>query len=721
MCNCMSLHNEMANYSAEKQIALISVTNPPVNALSHHVRQGIMNGLKRAKEDPNVQAVVLCGSGRTFPAGADITEFASHLATKKPHLVEICTELDSFPKPVVAAIHGTALGGGLELCLSAHYRIASKSAKVGFPEVNIGILPGATGTQRLPRVTHLKSAIDLIVSGRQVNASEAYDLGIVDQIVDSDVVSKASEFAKSIVMRPLGPRRVSSMPVKGIEHASTIFEEARQKTIRRSRGAIAPLTCIQAIQASVEQPTFEKGVQKESELMYYLMQSGQARAQQYAFFAERSVSKWQRPNGVSYKTTKPVRVKTAAVIGAGTMGVGIAVSLISCGVKVFLTEQNQEYLNRGMEILKNIIFSGVKRNRISKSQAEKLVSLVTPVLDYGSFSHVDIVIEAVFENMDIKKKVFRKLDAVCKPSAILASNTSTLNIDEIASVTSQPDKVVGMHFFSPAHIMKLLENIYGKATSSETIATAMDLGQRMKKISVLVGNCHGFVGNRMMGPYTAEAGFLLEEGCFPQDVDQALRDFGFAMGAFQTSDLAGADIGYKIRKELGLVGPRWADERLRMGQRYSPLGDMIVEAGRLGQKTGKGWYNYGKPGGRANMRDVEVEEIIVNFSKKHDIKRRRISPQEIIERCLYSLINEGFKALEEGIAAKDEDIDIIWIYGYGWPRHMGGPMYYAKNMVGLPKVYERICHYHSIYKNSKHWIPSTLLKQMALSQSASKL
>ncbi|XP_033108305.1 peroxisomal bifunctional enzyme-like isoform X2 [Anneissia japonica] len=575
----------MASYSVNNRVALISVDNPPVNALSHHVRQGIMDGLKKAREDSSVQAVVLCGSGRTFPAGADITEFASGLASKEPDLRLVCKTLDSFPKPVVAAIHGTALGGGLELCLSTHYRLALKSARVGFPEVHLGLLPGATGTQRLPRVTHLANAIDIIVSGRQVGATEAYDLGIIDEVFGGDMLPKALEFAQSIAGRPLAPRRVSSLPVKGREQASAIFEEARQKTMSRSvGGALAPITCIQAIQAAVEQPTFEKGLQREAELMQFLGESGQARAQQYAFFAERSVSKWQLPSGVSYKTAKPMPVKTAAVIGAGTMGIGISMALISSGIQVFLTEQNKEYLDRGVKTLRGLISSGVKRKRLTEVQAKGLMSLLTPVLDYKSFSHVDLVIEAVFENMELKKKIFRKLDSICNPSTILASNTSTLNIDEIASVTARPDKVVGMHFFSPAHVMRLLENIYGKKTSPETIATAMHVGQKIKKISVLVGNCHGFVGNRLMGPYQKEACFLLEEGCFPQEVDQVLKVFGFRMGIFETTDLAGLDIGYKIRKELGLVGGD-GPERMRMRERYSPLADRLVEAGRLGQKN----------------------------------------------------------------------------------------------------------------------------------------
>ncbi|XP_072038829.1 peroxisomal bifunctional enzyme-like [Amphiura filiformis] len=706
----------MAELTRRGIIGIVKVKHPPVNALSYGVRKGITECMKKAESDPAIQAVVLCGDGRTFPAGADISEFGGKFA-EGPDLRSVLVTIENLRKPVVAAIHGTALGGGLEVALSCHYRLMHTTARTGFPEVALGILPAATGTQRFPRVTHLANAIEMITSGRHITAKEAHSKGIVDKLVSGDIIQEGVTFANDIASKPYRHLMVSTKPVIGAENAQQIFDEARKRLASRAVGGpIAPMMCLKAIEGAVKMPTFEKGIQHEADLMYLLMTSGQARAQQYAFFAERAVSKWELPDGATNsRNTKPKAVKTAAVIGAGTMGTGIAMTLLSRGIPTILIEQDQKFLDRGVAAIGKLIAYQVNKKRISNEQAQKLHTLLKPSLHYADLKDVDIVIEAVFENMDIKKTVFRKMDALCKPSAILASNTSNLNIDEMATVTKRPGSVIGMHFFAPANVMRLLENIRGRQTSGETIATVMDLSKRIGKVGVLVGNCYGFVGNRMLHMYGAEASFLIEEGCLPHEVDQCIKVFGFPMGFFQVADLSGLDIGYKARKGLGLIG-KGLPERFRFGQRYSPISDIMVENGRLGQKSGKGYYNYGKIGGRVPERDPETEELILNFCKKHNIQRRRIAPQEVMERCLYPLINEGFKILQEKIATKDEEIDTIWMTGYGWPRHTGGPMYYARNFVGLPKIYERLLYYKAQFPDSKHWEPCELLRKEAMQQ-----
>ncbi|XP_038076278.1 peroxisomal bifunctional enzyme-like [Patiria miniata] len=711
----------MAELSTVGDVGVVRVKYPPVNALGFPVRKGIWDCIQRASRNSSIRCIVLCGDGRTFPAGADISEFGTNKAGMGPSLVDVIHAIEATDKPVVAAIHGTALGGGLELALGCHYRIIRKDGRVGFPEVTLGILPGGTGTQRLPRVTGIADALEIITSGKPLSARAALAKGIVDQVVEGDIVKQGIAFAKSVAGKPVAPRRISQMKVNAPANVRQIFDEMRAKLIKSSRGAIAPLTCLQSVEAAVTSPTYAQGLRKESELMMMLMTSGQARAQQYAFFAERAVTKWEVPSrGVGFKTAKPLAIKSAAVIGAGTMGAGIAMSLLSAGIPTFMIERNDEFLQRGVDTVKSFLGYYVVKGRMGAPQAKKLQALLKPTLSYGDLKDVDIVIEAVFENMKIKQEVFGKLDAVCKPSAILASNTSGLDIDQMASATKRPENVIGMHFFAPAHIMRLVENIYGKKTSAVAMATVMDLTKKMGKVGVLVGNCSGFVGNRMLGAYATEASFLLEEGCLPHEVDQALRDFGLPMGMFQMSDLSGLDIGYKGRTERGLIDTDGSKPaRYRNGQRYSPLADMLVEKGRLGQKTGKGFYNYGKPGGRMPQRDPEVEQLILDFSEKHGIKRRQIYAEEIIERCLYPLINEGFRILQEEIARTMEEIDITWLYGYGWPRHTGGPMFYAKQ-VGLQRVYERILHYQKQFPYSTHWYPADLLQKMA-SQPAHKL
>ncbi|PIK43173.1 putative peroxisomal bifunctional enzyme-like [Apostichopus japonicus] len=694
----------MAVFTKNGSVALIRIQNPPMNALKHAVRAAITDNIKKANEDPSVRSIVLHGDGRVFSAGADIKEFQSGKNLGEPGLIKVIHTIENSSKPVVAAIHGVAFGGGLELALGSHYRLIDSKARVAFPEVNIGILPAATGSQRLPRVTDLASAVEMCTTGMPVSAKKALEKGIVDKVIYGDILSEAISFAKTVESKPVGPRRVSTLKVKGKEISSAVFD-----------GAIGPLLNVKALEAAVNSDSYEEGLEKEASLVQALFFSGQSRALQYAFFSERKLPKWETPGGsVNYKNTTPMALKEAAVIGGGTMGSGIAACFISSGIPVKLVEVNQEYLDKTLSGIRKIVQRNVEKGRLSQEKAGQQLSLLRGTLDYNELRNVDIVIEAVFENMDLKKKIFRRLDQTCKPSAILASNTSGLDIDQMASVTSRPEKVVGTHFFSPAHVMKLLENIRGKWTSPETMATVMELGKKLQKISVLVGNCPHFVGNRMLGPYVREASYLLEEGALPHEVDQVLEDFGFAMGAFKVGDLAGNDVGYKGRKDFGFITREGQEDRFRQGYRYCPIADFLVERGRLGQKSGKGWYNYGKPGGRVPQPDPEVEKLIIESSEKAGFKRRRISPQEILERCLYSLINEGFKTLEENIASRQEDIDMIWLYGYGWPRHTGGPMYYAKNFVGLDKIYERLLYYQALNPDVKHWEPSNLLASEGL-------
>nr|XP_054766979.1 peroxisomal bifunctional enzyme-like [Lytechinus pictus] len=579
----------MATLSKRGQVAVVTLKNPPLNVLSYPTRASIVQSIKEAEQDASVKSIVLCGSGRSFSAGADITEFANpDLVFKEPNLIEVTKKaVEACSKPVVAVMHGTSLGGGVELALGCHYRLLHKAGKIGLPEVHIGLVPGATGTQKVPRVMSIPNAIDMITSGRHISAKEAHKMGIVDKVLEDDYMNEGVAFAESVANDPVGPRRVSQMPVKVDETTPMVFKVAYEKVAAKARGMYSPLFCVKAIEAATKASSFAEGLQMERYISKFLGLGDQSRALQYAFFSERAISKWSVPDGsTSYKTAKGQEVKSAAVIGAGTMGVGITMSMVLAGIPTYLTEQSQEYLEKGLKMVQGYLAHGVKQGRMSEDKAKQIFSLVRPTLGYDDLKDVDVVVEAVFENMALKKEIFKKLDGVCKPSAVLASNTSTLDIDEMASATTRPDKVMGMHFFSPAHIMKLLENIRGKDTSPETMATAMDLGKRMKKVSVLVGNCPGFVGNRMLAPYSKEAIFLLEEGALPHEVDQTLEDFGLAMGLCRMGDLAGLDIGYKSRKEFGFIQREGQDDFLRKGERYSPLSDWLVESGRLGQKTG---------------------------------------------------------------------------------------------------------------------------------------
>eukprot|EP00057_Strongylocentrotus_purpuratus_P025692 XP_011680166.1 PREDICTED: peroxisomal bifunctional enzyme [Strongylocentrotus purpuratus] len=541
LCTSSAVASEaMATLSKRGQVAVVTLTNPPLNVLSYPTRASIVQSIKEAEQDASVKSIVLCGSGRAFCAGADITEFTNpELVFKEPHLIDVTKAVEACSKPVVAVMHGTSLGGGVELALGCHYRLIHKAGKIGLPEVHIGLVPGATGTQKVPRVMSIPNAIDMITSGRHISAKEAHKMGIIDKVLEDDYMEQGVAFAESIAGDPVGPRRVSQMPVKVDETTPMVFKMAYEKVAAKARGMYSPLFCVKAIEAATKASSFEEGLKMERHISEFLGLGEQSGALQYAFFSERAVSKWRVPDGsASYKTAKGQEVKSAAVIGAGTMGVGITMSMVMAGIPTYLTEQNQQYLDKGLKMVQGILAHWVKQGRMSEAKAQQIFSLVRPTLTYDDLKDVDVVVEAVFENMALKKEILKTLDGVCKPSAILASNTSTLDIDEMASATTRPDKVMGMHFFSPAHIMKLLENVRGKDTSPETMATAMDLGKRMKKISVLVGNCPAFVGNRMLAPYSREAIFLLEEGALPNEVDQVLEDFGLAMGLCRMGDLA---------------------------------------------------------------------------------------------------------------------------------------------------------------------------------------
>ncbi|KAK6165801.1 hypothetical protein SNE40_022645 [Patella caerulea] len=702
----------MVDYRTVKSVAVLEVNNPPVNALSYNVRQGLQDGIERANKDKEIKSIIIIGKGRTYPAGADISEFSK--PHKGPNLIEVGLGIESSRKPVISAIHGTCLGGGLEIALFSHYRIALESAKVGFPEVALGLLPGAHGTQRLPRVAGMAFAMEIITSGRHVSAREALQHGILDKLVKGNLLSESLDFAASLPFSVPHNRRLRNVPAKGAENADRIFEVALNKVKQKQNGFIAPINCLKAVKAALL--PYEEGAKIERELFMELLTSGQAKAQQYVFFAERAATRWYVSNEKNQKKCSAVPVKTTGVIGAGTMGSGIVVTLLRAGLPVILVEQDSQNLERGVNMIKGILQGSVNLKRMTSQQMNKCLQQLTPAQSLDSLHNVDLVIEAVFENLKLKEEIFGKLDEICKQQTILCSNTSTLDIDKIARATKRPDKVIGTHFFAPAFVMPLLENVYGTKTSGETIATVMNLGKTIRKIPVLVKTCHGFVANRMLARYQTEASFLLEEGCLPHEYDQVMEEFGFPMGAFKVGDLSGLDIGYRIRQELAKANGYTVttDTRYIQGERFSSLADKLYELGRLGRKTGKGWYKYDRPGAKEAFVDPDVTDIILKHCKDAGIIRRKISTQEIVERSMYSSINEGFRCLEDGVASKPEDIDVIWLHGFGFPRYRGGPMYYAST-IGLAEVYDRICYYHKTFPESSYWVPSDLLRKLATS------
>ena len=689
--------NDLVQLTKENGIAVITINNPPVNALSPGVPEGISEALDQIAQDDAIKAVVLIGGGRTFIAGADIKEFGK-MTSGKPRgagLLPFLLKIEDGRKPVIVAIHGTAFGGGLEVAMACHYRVAVSSAQVGQPEVKLGIIPGAAGTQRLPRLAGVAKAVEMCTTGNPVKAAEALQFGIVDRIIEGDLLAGAIAFAREVAGNPAPKTRERNEKLGTAAGNAPLFSAARETVAKKQRGLLAPVAAMTAIEAATTLP-FAEGCQVEQKLFVECLFSDQSKALIHVFFSEREVSKIPDVP----KETPLIPIKSAAVVGAGTMGGGIAMVLANAGIPVLLKDADQAALDRGLATIQSNYANSVKRGRFTPQDAEERFKRITPTLSYDDFAKADLVIEAVFEGMALKKEVFKELDRVCKPGAILASNTSTLNIDEIASATSRPTSVIGTHFFSPANVMRLLEIVRGKATSKEVIATCMQLSKALGKIGVLVGNCRGFVGNRMFGPYRREAQFLVEEGASIAAVDKSLTDFGMAMGPLATGDLAGLDVGWRIRKEYRHLE--------KPGIRQPIIEDNLCELGRFGQKTGAGWYKYDEQ--RRAMPDPAVDELIRKWVTEAKIPQREISAAEIVDRCIYALVNEGARILEEGYALRASDIDIIYLNGYGFPAYRGGPMWYA-DTVGLKQVLARISEFHR--QHGEIWQPAPLLVRLA--------
>jgi len=680
-------------------VAVITIDNPPVNALGPGVPEGIGAAVARASQDEDVSAIVLIGAGRTFVAGADIKQLEEQAHGRgpgAPNLHGLLKSIEDCPKPVVVAIHGTALGGGLELAMAGHYRVASPGAQAGQPEVNLGIIPGAEGTQRLPRLVGVEAALDMLISGKPINAPEAQRLGLFDRIIEGDLLDGAMAFAQDVAA--WGPHRKTRDRNEklGSPDANALTLVASREQARKSRrNMVAPLHAIDAVEAAVALP-FEEGCKREREIVEQCLAGDEARALIHAFFAERAVSKVP---GIS-KDTTTYAIRSAGVIGSGTMGGGIAMALAGAGIAVLLKDTDQLALDRGWFTIRKNYAVSVDKGRLTPEAMRQRMALIRPQLTYDGFEDVDIIIEAVFENLTLKKQVFGEIDKIARDGCILATNTSTLDIEEIASVTARPDMVIGTHFFSPAHVMRLLEIVRGARTRLEVIVTALALAKQLRKVGVVVGNCRGFVGNRMMLPYMREARFLVEEGATPSQVDRALYDFGMAMGIFAVDDMGGIDLSWRVRQEFRHLE--------KPGTRVPLVLEKLYEMGRWGQKTGAGWYRY--QDGRTPIPDPEVEALIETTAKQAGIERRSISNDEIIERCLYIMINEGARILEERYAQRPGDIDTIYIAGYGFPAYRGGPMWYA-DTVGLRRIYERIVEFERQHGDS--WTPAPLLKRLA--------
>jgi 3-hydroxyacyl-CoA dehydrogenase len=690
--------NDLVQLTKEDGIAIITINNPPVNALSPGVPEGISAAIDEVDRDDSIKAAVLIGGGRTFVAGADIKEFGkitSGKASRGEGFKPLLLRVEDCRKPLVMAIHGTAFGGGLELAMAGHYRVAAPTAQVGQPEVKLGIIPGAAGTQRLPRLAGVAKAVEMCAEGSPISAAEALKFGIIDKLIEGDLLAGAIAFARSVIGKPAPKTRERHDKLGTPEQNASMFAAARETARKKQRNLIAPLAAIDAVEAATKLP-FLEGCQKEQELFAKCLFSDQSKALIHVFFGEREVAKIPDIP----KETPILPVNSVAVVGAGTMGGGIAMVFANAGIPVLLKETDQAALDRGLSNIQKNYANSVKRGRFTQQFVDERLKLIRPTLAYDGFASADMVIEAVFEGMALKKEVFAQLDRVCKPGAILASNTSTLNIDEIASATSRPQSVIGTHFFSPANVMRLLEIVRGKATSKEVIATCMQLSKKLGKVGVLVGNCMGFVGNRMFGPYRREAQFLVEEGAGVEAVDNALYEYGMAMGPLATGDLAGLDVGWRIRKEYRHLQ--------KPGIRQPIAEDRLCELGRYGQKTGAGWYKYDE--NRRAIPDPEVAALVTKWAAEAGIKQRQISAEEIVDRCLYALVNEGARILEEGYALRAVDIDIIYINGYAFPAYRGGPMWYA-DTVGLKKVYDRICEFHQ--RHGELWTPAPLLKQLA--------
>ncbi len=692
--------DKLVNLTTQSGVAIITINNPPVNALSPGVPEGLVAALDAAEKDASARAIVIIGGGRTFIAGADIKELelaASGRGSGPPEFHAILARIEDSTKPVVMAIHGTALGGGNEVAMAGHYRVAVPDAQIGQPEVNLGIIPGAEGTQRLPRLVGVAAAVDLCVSGKPIRAPEALKLGLIDRVIEGDLLTGAIAFALEIADKGGALRKTRELSDKlGSEFVdASIFVAGRDQARKTRRNMIAPLKAVDAIEAAVNLP-FDEGCKKEREIFEECIASDQARALIHAFFAERAVSKIPDIP----KETAVYNIRQAAIIGAGTMGGGIAMACANAGIAVLLKEVEQAAIDRGLATIRKNYENSVKKGRFSQEVMEQRMALIHPQLTYDGFDHADLIIEAAFESMELKKRIFAEIDKIAKLDCVLASNTSTLDIDEIASVTARPRMVIGLHFFSPANVMRLVEIVRGKATSKEVVATALALAKKLSKVGVVVGNCWGFVGNRMMLPYMREAQFLVEEGATPEQVDRALTNFGMAMGIFAVDDMGGIDVQWLVRQER---------KHLEKPDSRTPLVlEKLFNSKRLGQKTGAGWYRYDE--NRKPIPDPEVHALIEKTAQEGGIDRRHISDDEIIERSIYIMINEGARILEEGYALRAADIDVIYLTGYGFPAYRGGPMWYA-DTVGLKKVRDRIAEFHA--KHGEFWEPAPLLAKLA--------
>jgi 3-hydroxyacyl-CoA dehydrogenase len=684
------------------EVAVLQVDNPPVNGLNLAMRRGIAAGLQRARNDPKVRVVVITGTDKVFSGGADIREFNTPAALAEPNLLQLIDAVEASQKPVIAAINGVCMGGGLELSLACHYRLATPGATMGLPEVKLGLLPGAGGTQRLPRAVGAELALQMIVSGDPIGAEAALKAGLIDRIVPADTFQGVLDFAQELIGRRTHPRLRGARALlpTGAE-PDGFFAAARERVTKQARGMIAPGKCVEAVEAAVRLP-FEEGIKVERAMFMELVASEQSKALRHAFFAERLAAKIvDLPEGTP---TRPIQ--RAAVIGFGTMGGGIAMSFANAGIPIVVLETSQEALDKGMAACRRNWEASAAKGRMTQQQVEQRIALLQPTLRYADLAEADLVIEAVFEDLAVKQKVFRELDRVARPGAILATNTSTLDVNQIAAVTKRPADVLGTHFFSPANVMRLLEVVRGAATAPDVLATVMQLARRLKKVAVVSGVCDGFIGNRMLEQYVRQSLFLLEEGASVQQIDKALTDFGMAMGIFAVGDLAGLDIGHAIRQRRYKEKP---------DVRYPRIADRVVEKGRLGQKTGKGWYRY-DAGSRTPQVDPEVDALVEAYRAELGITPRAIADEEIVQRCIFALVNEGARILHEGIAQRASDIDVVYLTGYGFPAWRGGPMYYADSSVGLRQVMEAMQRFARLPGgDAAFWQPAPLLAERAAS------
>ena len=691
----MSTTPTSTSYAVHGPVAVVTLNNPPVNSLGHALRSGIVAALDQALADPQVQAIVLTGSARAFSGGADVREFGTPKAGQEPTLPSVIRALDGSTKPVVAAIAGVCLGGGLELALGCHYRVALPDASLGLPEVKLGLLPGAGGTQRLPRLIGLEPALNMIVSGQPVPANAFAGTPLVHALIEGDLVEGAVAFAAQVAARGEPLPRARDLKVKQ-PNADAFLQFARNTVAAASKPFPAPLQCVEAVAASLK--PFDEGLQTERTLFQALMQTPESRALRHVFQAERAAAKVPGlPEGTVLRP-----IARVGVIGAGTMGGGITMNFLNAGIPVVLLEMKQEALDRGLATIRKNYENSMKKGKLKPEQVEQRMGLITPTLEYAALKDADLIVEAVFEEMGVKEAVFRQLDAVAKPGAILASNTSYLDIDRIATFTQRPQDVIGLHFFSPANVMRLLEIVRGAQTAPDVLATSLQLAKQIKKVAVVSGVCDGFIGNRMLARYGAAAQGLINAGALPQQIDGALQKFGLAMGPFRMGDLAGLDIGWATRKR----------KAAEAGVEMKPIvADKLCEAGRFGQKTGAGWYRY-EAGNRTPLPDSVTEQLIADYRAAHGITPRKIGDEEIVERCIFALVNEGARILEEGIAARASDIDLVYLNGYGFPLHRGGPMLYA-DTVGLPQVVRSLRRFAAEPGADASWQPAPLLVRLA--------